>query len=180
MARRTTTTYGFAQTGGLLKGDIRRASESRGFAQSRVLTHWEEIAGADIAAISRPVEIKYNPRARYDLGRQKKGATLVLLTNGANAQILQMRSREIVERINAVYGYQAIGELRITQTAASGFAEGRVSFDHAPRKAQEKTPSPAQQAEAHRATEGVGDSGLREALERLGANVISRTQRPGR
>lgn len=43
----------------------------------------------------------------------------MLLTNGANAQILQMRSREIVERINAVYGYQAIGELRITQTAAS-------------------------------------------------------------
>lgn len=177
MARRTTTTYGFAQTGGLLKRDIRNASESRGFAQARVLTHWEETVGADIAAISRPVEIKYNARARYDLGKQKKGATLVLLTNGANAQLVQMRKQEICDRINAVYGYQAIGEIRITQTATSGFAEGRVSFDHAPARKQPAAPSPAQQAEAQRATQGVGDPGLREALERLGANVISRTQR---
>ena len=51
--RRRSSTYGFALTGGLLKQDIRRASESRGFAQSRVLTHWEEIAGTEMAAIYR-------------------------------------------------------------------------------------------------------------------------------
>lgn len=177
MARRKTTTYGFTQTGGLLKGDIRRASESRGFAQSRVLTHWEEIAGADIAAISRPVEIKYNARARYDLSRNKKGATLVLLTNGANAQLVQMRKQEICDRINASYGYGAISDIRITQTASSGFADGRVSFDHAPKKTTPAVPSPAQKEQAHRVTSDVGDPGLRAALEQLGANIISKTQR---
>lgn len=72
MVRRTTTTYGFAQTGGLLKGDIRRASESRGFAQSRVLTHWEEIAGADIAAISRRSRSNTPPAPATTLAGRKR------------------------------------------------------------------------------------------------------------
>ena len=42
MARKS---RGFMQTGGLLKTRIRSASESRGFAETRLLTHWEDIAG---------------------------------------------------------------------------------------------------------------------------------------
>ena len=115
MAVRKGTTYGFKQTSGLLSGQIRRASETRGFAQSRVLTHWEEIAGADIAAISRPVEVSY--------GRGGFGATLTLLTTGANAPLLEMRKETLRERVNAIYGYNAIARIRITQTAATGFAD---------------------------------------------------------
>lgn len=167
--KRRSTTYGFAQTGGLLKQNIRQASESRGFAQSRVLTHWEEIAGAEMAAISRPVEIGY--------GRGSLGATLTLLTTGANAPLLEMRKEELRERVNAIYGYNAIARIRVTQTAATGFAEGRVAFEHRARTAAKPAPTPEIVAEAHSATEGVSDQGLRQALERLGANVISKSQR---
>lgn len=169
MQRRSTTTYGFAQTGGLLKNSIRRASESRGFAQSRVLTHWEEIAGSDMAAISRPVEISYS--------RGGMGATLTLLTTGANAPLLEMRKEELRERVNGIYGYNAIARIRVTQTASTGFAEGRVAFEHRPAAKPETAPRPEALNEAHRATEGIGDDSLRQALERLGANVITRSQR---
>ncbi|WGW04899.1 DUF721 domain-containing protein [Tropicibacter oceani] len=169
MSHRKTSTYGFAHTAKLLQGNIRKASESRGFAQSRVLTHWEEIAGADIAAISRPVEISY--------GRGGFGATLTLLTTGANAPMLEMQKEQLRERINAVYGYNAITRLRVTQTAATGFAEGQADFNHRPKQAEKPRPNPEQTERARSAAMQVGDAGLRAALERLGANVISKNER---
>ena len=68
---------GFKQTGGILHQSIRKATEKRGFVETRLLTHWNEIVGEDTAAISRPVKVGY--------GRHGFGATLTLLTNGANA-----------------------------------------------------------------------------------------------
>ena len=44
--------HGFKKASVLLKKNIQKASESRGFAQSRVLTHWSEIVGEEIASIS--------------------------------------------------------------------------------------------------------------------------------
>lgn len=171
MAKRPSTTFGFARTSGLLQKQIRTVSETRGFAQSRLLTHWAEIAGPDAAAICRPVEVSY--------GRGGFGATLVLLTTGAQAPMLEMQKDRIREKVNAVYGYNAIARIRITQTAATGFAEGRASFDHRPAKSKQTPPPPAAVAEARSMTGDVTDDGLRLALERLATNVISRTNARG-
>ena len=169
MPRRDTTTYGFTQANALLKSRIRRASESRGFAQSRILTHWEEIAGPDIAALSRPVEVRY--------GRGSLGATLTLLTTGANAPVLEMQKQSLRDRINAVYGYNAIARLRVTQTAPTGFAEGQADFARRP---PERPPTEPRITPAARAVaDGVADDGLRAALERLAANVISQSASRG-
>ncbi|NDW00776.1 DUF721 domain-containing protein [Salipiger sp. PrR002] len=168
MARRNTTTYGFAKTSGLLNAQIRKASESRGFAQSRLLTHWEEIVGADVAAIARPVEVSY--------GRKAFGATLTLLTTGANAPLLEMQKEQLRDKVNALYGYNAIARIRITQTASTGFAEGRVAFGHA-QKVEKPEPSPEIKAEAHKVAGDIHDDGLRQALERLAGNVISKSRR---
>ncbi|WP_121629184.1 DUF721 domain-containing protein [Tropicibacter alexandrii] len=166
MSRRNTSTYGFKPTSTFLTGQVRAASEQRGFAQSRILTHWEEIAGAEIAAMARPVEVNY--------GRGSFGATLVLLTTGAQAPLVHMRSEEIRAKINAVYGYNAITRIRVTQTAATGFAEGKVSFQHRPKPKAPAVPPEEVQARARDVTGEVGDPGLRAALERLAANVISK------
>ncbi|MHA6344453.1 DUF721 domain-containing protein [Roseivivax sp. CAU 1761] len=166
MARRSTTTYGFAQTGSLVQARIRAASESRGFAQSRLLTHWAEIAGPQIAAISRPVEVGY--------GRGGMGATLTLLTTGANAPMLEMQKERLREAVNAVYGYNAIARIRITQTAARGFAEGRADFTRPETRRAAPPPDPKTVQHARARAEGVGDSGLRDALERLAVNVLSK------
>ena len=96
MPPRRTSTKGFKRTDSLLSGQIRRASETRGFAQSRLLTQWAEIAGQDIAAIAQPVEIGY--------GRAGMGATLTLLTTGANAPMLEMQKEQLRQKVNAVYG----------------------------------------------------------------------------
>ena len=167
MARRQTTTYGFKQTASLLGTRIRKASESRGFAVSRVLTHWEEVVGPETAAVAKPVDVKY--------GRKGFGATLTLLTTGAQAPMLEMQKGKILERVNAAYGYRAISSIRITQTAPTGFADGQAQFAPAP-KPKARPVDPEIRRAAHDTAEGVADAGLRDALERLAQNVLTKSR----
>ncbi|MDR9485332.1 MULTISPECIES: DUF721 domain-containing protein [Sediminimonas] len=161
---------GFKRTSTLLQGQIRRAGESRGFAVTRLLTHWAEIAGSDIAAIARPVEVKY--------GRQGFGATLTILTTGAQAPMLEMQKEKLREKVNAVYGYNAISRVRITQTAPTGFHDGQVSFDHARKRTETDTaaPNPAVTNDAAQLSGDVNDTALRQALEMLARNVLSKNR----
>ncbi len=162
---------GFKRTSTLLQGQIRRIGESRGFAVTRLLTHWAEIAGPDIATIARPVEVKY--------GRQGFGATLTVLTTGPQAPMLEMQKEQLREKVNAVYGYNAISRVRITQTAPTGFHDGQVSFDHARRRDQTDpapAPHPAVTRDAAQMSGDVNDTALRQALETLARNVLSRNR----
>ncbi|MAQ84655.1 DUF721 domain-containing protein [Psychromarinibacter halotolerans] len=156
---------GFERASGLLSTRIREVGEKRGFAVSRVLTHWAEIVGADVAAICRPVNVSY--------GRGGFGATLTVLTTGAQAPMLEMQKDQIRERVNACYGYTAIARLRITQTAPTGFAEGQAAFAPAPATPKPQ-PAPEVRERAAEASAAVADDSLRRALEALGANVLSR------
>ncbi|MEM9580581.1 MAG: DciA family protein [Pseudomonadota bacterium] len=167
MAQRRATTKGFARTSSLLTQRIRKASESRGFAQSRILTHWEEVAGPEMAAVTRPVDVSY--------GRQGFGATLTILTTGAHAPMIEMQKEQLRARVNAIYGYNAISRVRITQTSPVGFSEGRVDFEH--RKTDQGKPEPSAkvQAAAEKVASKIDNDDLRNALERLAQNVLSRT-----
>jgi hypothetical protein len=156
---------GFEPAAGLLKDRIRSVGESRGFAVSRLLTHWAEVVGDEIAAMALPVKVGY--------GREGLGATLTLLTTGASAPLLQMQLPKIRDKVNACYGYNAISRVVITQTAPTGFAEGQVAFTPKPKPAPEP-PDPAVQATARTLSGEIGDQTLRAALEALGEKVLSR------
>jgi hypothetical protein len=157
---------GFEPAAGLLQDRIRMAGEARGFAVSRLLTHWAEIVGQDTAACTRPVKMGY--------GRDGIGATLTLLTSGPMAPVIEMQKDTIRARVNACYGYNAVSRVMIVQTAASGFAEGQADFAPAPKAATRPAPDPAVTAAARDHAAGVADDGLRQALEHLARNVLSR------
>ncbi|MBN2742022.1 MAG: DUF721 domain-containing protein [Rhodobacteraceae bacterium] len=157
---------GFEPAGKLLRQRVRAAGESRGFAVSRLLTHWAEVVGGDIAAHTRPVKIGYS--------KGGFGATLTLLTSGAAAPMVQMQLPKIREKVNACYGYNAISRVSLTQTAPIGFAEGQAQFTPAP-KAVPKALDPKVIEAAARTTEGCKDAGLKSALETLAQNVLSRS-----
>ncbi|MEL7280076.1 MAG: DUF721 domain-containing protein [Pseudomonadota bacterium] len=159
------TTNGFKRSGTLLSQRIRKATETRGFAVSRVLTHWAEIVGEDIATIARPVEISY--------GRQGFGAILTVLTTGAQAPMLEMQKEALREKVNAAYGYSAVSRIRITQTAATGFAEGQAVF--APKPALSDAPvDDVTRKQASQMAQDVDDEGLRDALEALAQNFLKK------
>ncbi len=155
---------GFEPTGGLLKQQIRSAGESRGFAVARLLTHWAEVAGEDLARVTRPVKVGY--------GREGMGATLTLLTTGAMAPMVEMQKERLRERVNAVYGYAAISRILLTQTAAIGFAEGQAEFTPAPKIPAK--PDPVILAKAAETTAPVQDPDLRAALAAMAQNILTR------
>ena len=141
MPNPTRRVRGFEAASGLLKTQVRVAGESRGFAVTRLLTHWAEIVGEDMARMTRPVKVGY--------GREGMGATLTLLTTGAVAPMVEMQKEKLREKVNAVYGYAAISRILLTQTASTGFAEGQAEFMAVP-KANTHPPDPALQQEAAR------------------------------
>ena len=102
------------------------------------------------------------------------GATPTVLTTGASAPLVQMQAPAIRDRVNACYGYNAIARITITQTAPTGFADGQVAFAPAPRR-EPPPPDPATTETARGLALGVGDDGLRAALEALGEKVLSRS-----
>lgn len=159
---------GFEPAAGLVKERIRIAGESRGFAIARLVTHWAEVVGPEIAAHAVPVKIGY--------GREGIGASLTLLVEGPMAPTIDMSREKIRKKVNACYGYNAISRILITQTAATGFAEGQAAFAPAPKKAPLE-PTPEVCAKAQAATEGLADAGLRAALEDLARNILMKPAR---
>ena len=169
MATRQSKRNGFTKTSQLLAGQIRSASQGRGFSESKLLTHWSEIVGEQVAAIARPVEVSY--------GRQGLGATLTLLTTGSQAPMLEMQKDSLREKVNAVYGYNAITRIRITQTARHGFSEGRVDFAPKRPTSPDKTPAPGSVAHARDTAADVADDTLRMALTQLGAHILDKEKK---
>jgi hypothetical protein len=178
-ARAAPRRFRFEPAGGLVAAQIRKAGEARGFAVSRLLTHWPEVAGPELARMCRPQRVSYAKRGF--------GATLVLEAPGAAAPLVSMRLDGLRERINAVYGYAAIARIQLVQVtglmALSGMAEAATPFDGPRTGAGIRSdnlslPSAAGLARARAVvdtlTDGVADAGLKAALDQLAQNVLSR------
>lgn len=150
---------GFRTAASLVEARIRDAGKSRGFAVMRLLTHWPEIVGEDLARVTRPGKVAYG---------RGFGATLTLVCSGAAAPLVQMQAQRIVDKVNACYGYAAISRVRVAQTAPDGFAEKQAEHRPAPRR------DPAVEDRAREAVEGIADPELRAAVEALARNVLSR------
>ncbi len=155
---------GFERAGGLVATRIRQAGESRGFAVARLLTHWPEIVGDEVARVCRPQKVSWS--------QDGFGGTLVILADGAHAPLIQMQAVRIRERVNACYGHAAIARIRIVQTAADldtrpahGFSEAQASFTGAP------TPKPAPSPEMEHRLSGIRDPELRAQLAALSNRV---------
>ncbi len=103
----------------------KKAFEKYGFSAASLLTDWSTIVGPDLAAYTFPEKLKwpraveiYGDEADQDVAGNKKGrpgATLVLRVDGPRAVEIQYKGAQILERINAYFGYRAISEMRVLQ-----------------------------------------------------------------
>ena len=158
---------GFERAVTLVGRELKTPAEKRGFAETKLLTHWAEIVGPDIAEMAVPVKVKFG---------RGIGGTLVLLTTGSKAPMLEMSRETIITRVNACYGYSAIKDVQVTQTAATGFAEGQVAFT-AQKPKPKPAPDPARLATATARLTEIDDPALREALRKLAGNIITNKNR---
>ena len=160
--------------GSFLPGLTARAFEKYGFSTASWSWTGRPSSARSWPPVTAPERLKWPPRRERPTpapsrpaGAAAPGATLVLRVEGARALDVQYKRRQIMERINAYFGYAAVTELRIVQAPlpAPCRAPGRAC---AQRQPGSRCPEVA----------GIADAGLREALARLGAASAQRPLAP--
>jgi hypothetical protein len=156
-----------------------KAFEKYGFSTVMLLTDWAAIVGDRLAACTLPERLKW-PRNVDAYGdtpaseRGRPGATLVLRVDAALSLDVQYQSAQIIDRINAYFGYQAVTELRFIQAPVA--APEPVRARMAP-TAPRSRPVAAQNAGQTSQEGGDSNDALAAALARLEASVLDDTQR---
>ena len=151
--------------GAYAAGALDASARARGFATTSLLSEWGTIVGAELARFTMPDRVVW-PKRREDAqvadapkGHRVEGATLVLRVEGPRAIEVQHRSGQILERVNAYFGYRAIAEMRILQAPVARKTPRRPAAE------------PPVDPDVLPASASLEDGGLRAALLRLGTNT---------
>jgi hypothetical protein len=128
----------------------------RGFSEAQLIAQWPAVIGENLARHMAPERISFARGGRRD-------GTLRVRVEPGFALEAQHREPQILERINAFFGYRAVARLALTQ--------GPLPRGQTPR------PAPRKLGEDERRTldrrlAAIEDPGLRDALRRLGEAVI--------
>jgi len=166
-------TFGAKAVGSMVPSLTRKAFERFGFSTAALLTDWAGIVGKDLARYTSPDRLKW-PRGGHGSdgetsGPERQGATLILRVDLGRGIDVQYRARQIIERINAHFGYRAIAELRIIQAPVEGALPPMPEARPARRAFDRASTAPLVAA--------VADDGLRAALEKMQAGLTSRGHR---
>jgi hypothetical protein len=144
--------------GASLPDAARAALRKGGLAQVQLVSDWAAVVGPELAKHCQPRRLSFPPQERRD-------GTLTIAVVGPLALELQHMEPQLLDRVNAQFGYRAIERIRYVQEATrqGARAQGR-------RAAGTSTPIDEQMLA------GVTDDTLRAALKRLGAAIA--TDRP--
>jgi len=147
---------------GQLVGEvIAPVTARRGFATADLVAAWPEIAGPLHAPCTMPEKIAW---PRHDSEDDPPAGVLFLKVDGPRAVLVQHDLPQIIERLNAFFGYRAIGQVRIVQgPVAAPSTPGAV-------RRQPRLDPEAEHALAEELAD-IDDDDLRAALEKLGRGV---------
>lgn len=150
---------GARRVASVLPAAAKKVFRQYGFAEDTLIRRWHEIAGPKLAPLTLPLRLTY--------GKEKgeKIVTLHLLVETGAALQVQHQIPLLLEKLNIFYGHREIGRITLVQ--------GAVVQIKKPEKAQNKIPDPAAIKQMEDWTKAMKDSGLRETLIRLGAEVLS-------
>jgi hypothetical protein len=93
----------------LLQSVTERAVKKKGFHTARLLTHWQEIAGPEIAPYCTPQSLKI-PRGKA------AGGTLTLKVKSGFALQIQHQQAQLLQRVNDYFGSPVAHRVKIMQT----------------------------------------------------------------
>jgi hypothetical protein len=134
-----------------------------GFSEAQMVSHWSAVVGEDLARRLAPERLSFTRGERRD-------GTLRLRVDPGFALEAQHREPQILERINAFFGYRAVARLTLIQ--------GPLPRAAAPRYRPPRKLAETERATLDRSLAGITDAGLRDALQRLGEAVIGTDASP--
>ncbi|MEJ8473484.1 DUF721 domain-containing protein [Roseibium algae] len=142
------------------------ACRKRGFASVDILAAWPDIVGERYGERVQPDRIIWPRRQNEDGDMTADPATLVVHTDGPTAMMLSHELPQLIERINMFYGWAAVGRIKILQKPV------QIKTKSRPVPPRDLTDDEEQRLSQQ--VESVSNDRLREALKKLGAQVIAR------
>lgn len=151
----------------LLPQALGPTAAKQGFAGSEVMARWETIVGPEIAAHAAPLKLAV-PRPQGPEGDGPPPLSILTLrVEGAFALEMQHRTPEILERVNAHLGWRCVGTIKLRQGSLAGLKRKGVKPPPLPPATEEE------RLKVRAATASVEESGLAEALARLGDAALA-------
>ena len=149
--------------GRALAGLIKTLDQRFGQGSEGLKARWREIVGETLARRTEPVKLT-RPRGA-------EGQVLELKVDGPSAAIVQHQASDILQRVNLVLGAGAVTRLRIVQ----GPVRAAARSEPTPAAVRRRRATPldaAAEAELARSLETLPEGGLKQALARLGREVM--------
>jgi hypothetical protein len=138
---------------------------AQGFAASDVILAWPEIVGERLARFTVPLKVEWKRRpAHADPEARPEPATLIVRVESAFALEMQHLAPQVVERVNAHYGWRCIGRLVLKQ--------GPVRRGEAA-PVKERSLSAAERERVEAAVAGITEDRLKASLDRLGRAIVA-------
>jgi hypothetical protein len=128
-----------------------KALGKKGLGYGKLVTDWATIVGADLAEATAPVKLAFPRGERTD-------ATLTIDIVPARAIEVQHAMPQLIERVNAVFGYRAVSRIKLVQRPPTRTAP----------PPNLRPLSLSEESELVELTQIVQDGELRAALESLG------------
>ena len=138
----------------LIAGALDPLVRQRGLARAELISWWPDIVGAEYAGRTRPERIRWP--------RDGKAATLIVRCDPSLALQFSYETDRVRERLNAYFGYPAVGAIRIVQHRIGPEADA----------SPQERPEPASPPELEDRLAGF-EGPLRESLRRLGRRVLA-------
>jgi len=140
----------------------RKSCSKKFISLGRILTHWDQIMGEEMAQYAQPVKIQYRkPKNR----REKPSATLEIAAASAQATLLHYQIDLILERINRIFGERWITAIKFVHIPAN--SSKKPSFRN-----QKPRLSLQEKAELNTWLENISDPEMRLRLESLGQAML--------
>lgn len=132
-----------------------------------LIAAWPELVGPRLADVTRPEKLQWPAKRRPGEGMEP--AVLVVACEASAALRLQHQTTELLDRLNAFFGFRAVERVKIVQKTVK---EWRPS-----RKPETRPLTDAQRAQVQAMVERVEDPKLKQALAEFAASMLGRVRR---
>ncbi len=147
-----------------------QAYARHGAAWAGLLSNWQTITGSSLSDICTPEKISWPGQQRGQAEtrskHQKIGGTLVIKVSFGRALEIQHVTPQIIDRINAYYGYQAIAQVKIIQ--------GKIEKPKISRKPVLPPLDQTTTSKLNSQMTKIGDDDLKGALRNLAKGVLAK------
>jgi hypothetical protein len=156
------------------QGFFENVCGGKGFASTRVLTFWGSIVGENLAKQCLPVRVDYPKSAG-----NTNGKLIIAADNGPISTELHHMQPEIIQNVNAFFGYRAVASVKIIQTLQRICDDEEKLFfkQEKPQKKHKMCYDSAEIEQLNTEIEEVDSSELRDALWDIVANALGKDTR---